>query len=92
MKFNKSHEIWKSAPWHVKLSVLGVPSLKMLYVYGYIAFFAGLLFFLGRLALPLSVNAEILKLAVWGSALPLASCMYLFAIIWVKDNPDCLDK
>jgi hypothetical protein len=35
MKFNKNDEIWKSAPWYVKLSVLGVPSLRALCGYAY---------------------------------------------------------
>lgn len=89
MKFNKKDTIWKSAPWYVKLSVYGVPSLRALYGYAYITFFIGFLFFISGLFLPLFVSKALFELIFTGSGLALASCIYLFAIIWVKDNLSC---
>jgi hypothetical protein len=89
MKFNKNDEIWKSAPWYVKLSVLGVPSLRALYGYAYTTFFVGLLFFTSGLFLPLLVTKSVFELIFTGSGLALASCIYLFAITWVKDKLSC---
>lgn len=87
MKFNKNHAIWKAAPWHVKLSVFGVPSLKALYLYAYICFFVGLFCFLASTVL----HGDLSELMYSGTALGLASSLYLFAIIWVKDNPECME-
>ena len=66
MKFNKNHEIWKSAPWHVKLSVLGVPSLKALYLYAYAAFFIGLICVIAGLAAPALLSPELFRLITIG--------------------------
>lgn len=92
MKFNKQHKIWTTAPWHVKVSVFAVPSLKALYLYAYSSLFIGLACFLGISALYDLVQFEVLKLLFAGSGLSLACCMYLLAIIWVKDNPACLEQ
>lgn len=54
-----------------------------------IKFFVGLLFFTSGLFLPLLVTKAVFELIFTGSGLALASCIYLFAIIWVKDNLSC---
>lgn len=92
MKFNKNHAIWKTAPWHVKLSVIWVPSLKALYLYAYGCFFVGLFCFLAGTFLLGALGPELSELIYSGTALGLASCLYLFAIVWVKDNPECMEN
>jgi len=92
MKFNKSHEVWKSAPWYVSFSLIGINSLKALMFFSYLSFFIGLVCYMAVLAQPAFADARMMHYFQLGTGLGLAACLYFISVIWVKDNPDCMEK
>ena len=92
MKFNKSHEVWKSAPWYISFSLIGINSLKALVFFTYLTFFVGLGCYMAVVAQPAFADARMMHMFELGTGLGLAACWYFMAIIWVKDNPDSMEK
>lgn len=93
MHINKHSEIWKSSPWHVKVSAFGLKTVRGIRIWKNTSFFTGLFgLLLSLIGLAFTENQAFLLTFFLLSPLGLSACMYWFALDWIRDNPEVLSK
>ena len=92
MYINRESEIWKTAPWHVKLSAIGSRRVIAVRRWKNLGFFLGLAGLLVALLGKLTSLEIIFELGISCSPFGLAACMYWFALDWFRDNPEALKE
>ena len=84
MHINKRSELWKSPPWHVKVSTWGSSKVQHLKFWRNLSFILGLFFFISGDLVTVFLDSDVNYARF--SGLALAACMYWAAIDWIGEN------
>lgn len=92
MIINKKSDLWRTAPWHVKLSAFGLKSLSSIKAYREFSFWAAMVgVLLGFFSL-ITGLVPVLNYGFYASGLWFSACMYGYALEWLHAHSEVFEQ